>query len=395
MDVEAISLGSDFREAVERSLDNCGVFLAIIGPSWLDARLPNDPSGPRRLDDPADFVRQEVGTALKRGSGAGDSRQKIPVIPVLVRGASMPLVDKLPGDLKNLAYRNALTLSHLDWDGNVQKLVAAIRPHIGEDKSEQHATAVSANGAATRMARAAAAQLAPEAPRPVGGMNKALLIGVPVLIVAAVIAYFALKPGPQPKVLPVTFSLNTGFQPELKCRPSCILSVDGRSVAPAYAGQALQMQLEEGKHTFEFANGQDHCQGSFVIASGQTTFVPQWPHPAQCALQPDEQVTGSRSLPPSTAQPQPPAAAPIDVSFQTDPAKQGAWEKRSLTIDDRVVSASMRGPVNVQLAPGQHKFLFTGPDHQCGGTFNVAPGRARFTLQWTTVEQCSLAPATE
>ena len=49
MDVEAIALGSDFRRAVDSSLSNCGVFLAIIGPVWLNITAPNDPSGKRRL----------------------------------------------------------------------------------------------------------------------------------------------------------------------------------------------------------------------------------------------------------------------------------------------------------------------------------------------------------
>ena len=34
----------------------------------------------------------------------------------------MPTADQLPDDLKDLAYRNALTLNNLDWDSNVAKL---------------------------------------------------------------------------------------------------------------------------------------------------------------------------------------------------------------------------------------------------------------------------------
>src|SRR5450755_4837954 len=49
MDVEAIALGSDFRQAVETSLSSCGVLLAIIGPAWLTISAPNDPSAQPRL----------------------------------------------------------------------------------------------------------------------------------------------------------------------------------------------------------------------------------------------------------------------------------------------------------------------------------------------------------
>src|SRR5215472_7697101 len=91
LDVEAIKPGSDFRDAIEESLANCGVFLAVIGPTWLNIKPDNDPSGPRRLDHPGDYVRQEVASALRKGHG-------LPVIPALVRGASMPTADQLPDD---------------------------------------------------------------------------------------------------------------------------------------------------------------------------------------------------------------------------------------------------------------------------------------------------------
>src|SRR3954454_14884094 len=72
MDVSAIQPGRDFRKAIDQSLSSCGVFLSLIGKSWVAAK---DASAERRLDDPADFVRIETATALKRD---------IPVIPVLV-----------------------------------------------------------------------------------------------------------------------------------------------------------------------------------------------------------------------------------------------------------------------------------------------------------------------
>ena len=84
MDVAGIEPGRDFRRAIDEQVSSCGVLLALIGKSWLDAK---DESGRRRLDDAMDFVRLETGSALKRD---------IPVIPVLVRGASMPRADQLP-----------------------------------------------------------------------------------------------------------------------------------------------------------------------------------------------------------------------------------------------------------------------------------------------------------
>jgi len=120
MDVAAIQPGRDFRKSIDQSLNSCGVFLSLIGKSWLTAK---DTSGQRRLDDPADFVRIETGAALKRD---------IPVIPVLVQGASAPKPDQLPDDLKELAFRNAVELTHPRWDSDIEVLIKALRPHISQ-----------------------------------------------------------------------------------------------------------------------------------------------------------------------------------------------------------------------------------------------------------------------
>src|SRR5208283_4263525 len=63
IDVDSIAPGRDFRIALRESIESCGAFLALIGPGWLNAK---DPAGRRRLDDPKDFVREEIGIALKR-----------------------------------------------------------------------------------------------------------------------------------------------------------------------------------------------------------------------------------------------------------------------------------------------------------------------------------------
>jgi hypothetical protein len=150
MDVAGIEPGRDFRRAIEDHVASCGVLLAVLGTNWLDGK---DESGRRRLDDPMDFVRLETASALKRD---------IPVIPVLVRGASMPRAEQLPPDIAELAYRNAVELSHARWDSDVQVLVNALRPYVksvklqndvGTAKTEpaakQPATASRTNGSSS------------------------------------------------------------------------------------------------------------------------------------------------------------------------------------------------------------------------------------------------------
>lgn len=118
MDVAAIEPGRDFRRVIDEQVASCGVLLAVIGKAWLTAR---DESGARRLDDPTDFVRLETASALRRD---------IPVIPVLVHGATMPREEDLPEDLKELAFRNGVELTHARWDSDVQLLVKALRPYV-------------------------------------------------------------------------------------------------------------------------------------------------------------------------------------------------------------------------------------------------------------------------
>jgi hypothetical protein len=122
MDVAAIEPGLDFRKVIDHNVASCGVLLALIGPTWLDSK---DEAGQRRLDNPMDFVRLETASALKRD---------IPVVPVLVHGAKMPKPEQLPEDLRELAYRNGLELTHTRWDSDIEILVKALQRHVkGED----------------------------------------------------------------------------------------------------------------------------------------------------------------------------------------------------------------------------------------------------------------------
>ena len=96
----------------------------MIGKGWIDAK---DDSRRRRLDDPLDFVRLETASALKRD---------IPVIPVLVHGGRMPRPEQLPDDLRDLAYRNGVELTHARWDSDVHLLIKALRPHVSSEREE-------------------------------------------------------------------------------------------------------------------------------------------------------------------------------------------------------------------------------------------------------------------
>jgi len=118
-DIETIEPGMDFVDALNRAVSQCPVLLAIIGPNWLSAK---DGEGHLRLDDPNDFIRLEIGTALVRNTR---------VIPVLVGGAAMPKAEQLPVELQSLARRQAYELSDRRWEFDVDQLVQSLESILG------------------------------------------------------------------------------------------------------------------------------------------------------------------------------------------------------------------------------------------------------------------------
>lgn len=133
MDVAAIEVGRDFRKAIDESISTCGVLLTIIGIGWLEEK---NESGSRRLEDPGDFVRAEIASALRRD---------IPIVPVLVRGAKMPRPDQLPKDIRDLAYRNAVELTHVRWKSDIKLLIRSLRGILGDSRDILPARGVSAS----------------------------------------------------------------------------------------------------------------------------------------------------------------------------------------------------------------------------------------------------------
>ncbi len=128
-DHESISPGDDFTEAIRRAIATSTVMLAIIGPEWVNA---HDAQGRRRLDQPGDFVRQEIETALQAG---------VPVVPVLVEGAAMPSREQLPKSIGELWRINAVDLSESRWHFDTEQLMRTLqsryviesdRPAMGE-----------------------------------------------------------------------------------------------------------------------------------------------------------------------------------------------------------------------------------------------------------------------
>jgi hypothetical protein len=124
MDIDTIKPGDDFRKVLETAVGACDVVLVMIGRQWLTVA---DPHGGRRLDNPQDWVRIEIASAL--------ANPRLRVIPVLVRGASVPDADELPEDIRAIAWRNAFELSDTRFQYDANRLIRMIEQAAGKPKA--------------------------------------------------------------------------------------------------------------------------------------------------------------------------------------------------------------------------------------------------------------------
>jgi uncharacterized protein DUF1566/TIR domain-containing protein len=122
MDIDHIEPGEDFFEIIQARVAESDILVALIGRSWLSA---TDADGKRRIDDPEDFVRYELRTALTSPTTR--------VIPVLVGGAAMPRMQQLPEEIARLSRRNAFEVSDLRFHQDVDRLIDALNDGVDVD----------------------------------------------------------------------------------------------------------------------------------------------------------------------------------------------------------------------------------------------------------------------
>lgn len=116
MDVTGIAPGDEYAPVIERTIAASDVVLVVIGREWLTCR---NAAGGRRLDDPGDFLRLEITSALRVGRK---------IIPVLVEDAPLPPESEVPPDLRPLFAHQAMPLNDRSWDRDVEDLMRAIGP---------------------------------------------------------------------------------------------------------------------------------------------------------------------------------------------------------------------------------------------------------------------------
>ena len=176
MDIDTIEPGIDFVDIIEAAVGCCEVLIVMIGRDWLTLA---DATGRRRLDNPSDFVRLEVATALERD---------IRIIPVLVEDAIMPRPEDLPPELALLTRRNAIELSDGRWSFDVDRLIQTIEGVL-QDK------APSALMPVTTLQEAPAATPPPPEPAPPKARPQAWLAAA--LVALALVGWGAWRFGRQ------------------------------------------------------------------------------------------------------------------------------------------------------------------------------------------------------
>lgn len=116
MDIDAeIPIGLPWASWLDRKVAECDLMLVLIGRRWVDELRA------RAQLDEVDFVRVEIERALVRG---------IPVVPVLLGEAEMPLARDLPASIGPLLSLQATRLRRGTFAVDVERLIAEVRRSV-------------------------------------------------------------------------------------------------------------------------------------------------------------------------------------------------------------------------------------------------------------------------
>jgi len=119
MDIDSIPFGVDFHDYLDEQLARAEIVLVLVGPDWSDVR---DEKGNRRLEDPDDFVRIEIESALRRGITVG---------AVLIDYTPIPKEEQLPERLRDLCKKQAYVVnSQRSFEAHMSRLTYSIEQHI-------------------------------------------------------------------------------------------------------------------------------------------------------------------------------------------------------------------------------------------------------------------------
>ena len=135
-----IKPSDNFVRKLDHSVSNADAFVCLIGPQWLTVKTSD---GQRRIDEPNDFVRMEIASAL---------RLEVPILAVLLDDASMPNERDLPDDIRLLASKSAVRLRHDRFAADAEDMTSALRPLLVKRASKARSSWVLAGALTAAMA---------------------------------------------------------------------------------------------------------------------------------------------------------------------------------------------------------------------------------------------------
>lgn len=145
VDFGDIAAGAHWPDTIRQQLEAAKAILGVIGPRWGDARFPpgsGKQTGRLRLDDPQDWVRQELCTAIRRWQG-----QAVTFIVLAVDDAKLPETG-WNCELDHLSkVQQAPLRNQHDFEGDFDRLCKALEasvPSFREALSKEQAAAGSA-----------------------------------------------------------------------------------------------------------------------------------------------------------------------------------------------------------------------------------------------------------
>lgn len=128
-DLESISPGVDFEQAINRQIPQLDLMLVIISPYWTQVlKTRADQAADPASKVEKDTVAMEIAAAIAHGKR---------LLPVLVAGAEMPTALELPAALAPLSKANAVTLDLLDAEASAARLSEAVKVALEEERERR------------------------------------------------------------------------------------------------------------------------------------------------------------------------------------------------------------------------------------------------------------------
>ncbi|MDL4816024.1 toll/interleukin-1 receptor domain-containing protein [Actinomadura opuntiae] len=121
----SIEPGDDYAKAIISAIEECDVFLAIIGARWHETIAK---STYKQDERPGDWVVHEISCALKAG---------VKVVPVLLAGAQRPNESHLPDSIKEVAQYQYLRFDYRNIENDFLNIIAKLAGVIERGTRDQ------------------------------------------------------------------------------------------------------------------------------------------------------------------------------------------------------------------------------------------------------------------